>query len=201
MTTKTLPLEPTHEILCAILGARPLVSMDGARRLYAAILAAAPSEAEAIRHAGCNYLGVVGQVCTKCGRLVDAEQRTAATQGQVNADEARVIPQSRQAIGESRQVGYNSAPAAVFYGVRNDQGFWAGLWNDRANAELVVSKGQRAHGERVVELVERQTEAAHEPGATHRQPVAESQAPYTSEQGDRGVAPALAGGVPDAAAS
>lgn len=51
----------------------------------------------------------------------------------------------------------------------------------------------------VAEQGEPTNAAMKEPGETHHQPVAESQAPSTSEQGDRGVAPALAGGVPDSA--
>lgn len=38
------------------------------------------------------------------------------------------------------------------FGVRNDQGFWVGIWNDRETAAQVVSKGQPAHHEQVVAL-------------------------------------------------
>lgn len=36
------------------------------------------------------------------------------------------------------------------YGVRNSQGYWTGIWNSRASAELARGKG--IHGERVVTL-------------------------------------------------
>lgn len=39
-------------------------------------------------------------------------------------------------------------PAA--YAVRNNQGYWAGIWNDRKTAELVQTKGQPDHGEKII---------------------------------------------------
>ncbi len=37
------------------------------------------------------------------------------------------------------------------YGVRNNQGYWVGIWNDREIAERMC--GQGIHGERVVALI------------------------------------------------
>jgi len=53
------------------------------------------------------------------------------------------------------QVADQPADAVVVpdaYAVRNDQGFWAGIWNDRETAESVKDKGQPAHKEQIVEL-------------------------------------------------
>lgn len=38
------------------------------------------------------------------------------------------------------------------YAVRNNEGYWCGIWNDRSIAEQVVAKGQPSHGEVIVEL-------------------------------------------------
>lgn len=42
----------------------------------------------------------------------------------------------------------------IAYAVRNNEGYWVGIWNDRASADIVLSKGQPTHGERVVVLCE-----------------------------------------------
>src|SRR5688572_29439692 len=41
------------------------------------------------------------------------------------------------------------------YGVRNDQGFWVGVWTTREAADYVKSKGQPSHHEEVVPLYDR----------------------------------------------
>lgn len=46
-------------------------------------------------------------------------------------------------------------PVPVYYAVRNNEGYWRGIWNDRAIAETIAASGQPSHGEQVVELVER----------------------------------------------
>lgn len=38
------------------------------------------------------------------------------------------------------------------YAVRNDQGFWSGIWNDRDTALHVINKGQPSHHEKLVAL-------------------------------------------------
>lgn len=38
----------------------------------------------------------------------------------------------------------------IAYRVRNNHGYWIGIWNDRDTAELIRDKG--IHGERVVTL-------------------------------------------------
>jgi len=40
------------------------------------------------------------------------------------------------------------------YAVRNDQGYYVGIWNTREMAELGLAKGQPSHRERVVKLGE-----------------------------------------------
>lgn len=49
------------------------------------------------------------------------------------------------------------------WAVKNDQGYWVGIWNNRSTAELIQQKG--IHGEHVVEVcicVPPQAEAAGE---------------------------------------
>lgn len=43
-------------------------------------------------------------------------------------------------------------PKIDAWAVRNNQGYWVGIWNDPSIARMVRSKGQQAHGERVVAL-------------------------------------------------
>lgn len=43
----------------------------------------------------------------------------------------------------------------IAYGVRNDQGYWAGCWNDLATAEAIRAKGQPSHHEVVIPLYTR----------------------------------------------
>lgn len=42
--------------------------------------------------------------------------------------------------------------APVAYAVRNDQGYWVGIWNTREEAERVRDKGVPSHDEIIVEL-------------------------------------------------
>ena len=38
----------------------------------------------------------------------------------------------------------------VAYAVQNDQGYWVGIWNWYSDAELVISKGNRSHNEKII---------------------------------------------------
>lgn len=40
------------------------------------------------------------------------------------------------------------------YAIRNNQGYWCGIWHDEATARSVLAKGQPSHGETIVPLYE-----------------------------------------------
>lgn len=50
----------------------------------------------------------------------------------------------------------NSTASAIFqvvaYAIRNDQGYWTGIWNTREMAEKILKRGQASHRECIVEL-------------------------------------------------
>lgn len=39
------------------------------------------------------------------------------------------------------------------WAVRNNEGYWIGIWNDRETAERVKGEGQPSHGQQVVEVI------------------------------------------------
>ena len=40
----------------------------------------------------------------------------------------------------------------IAYAIRNDQRYWAGIWNDKSIAELILAKGLTSHGEAIIPL-------------------------------------------------
>lgn len=81
-------------------------------------------------------------------RLVD-ESRGANGNADTPCDAAIFIRQhpTDAALRDAQRLQQTTA-----FALRNDQGYWVGIWNDRATAEQIKAKGQPSHGERIVEL-------------------------------------------------
>ena len=45
-----------------------------------------------------------------------------------------------------------SESSADAFAVRNDQGYWVGIWNDKAIAQSVVARSQPSHNEVIVPI-------------------------------------------------
>ena len=48
-----------------------------------------------------------------------------------------------------------SETAPTAFAIRNDQGYWPGIYNERAVAKAVLAKGTPSHHEKIIALYER----------------------------------------------
>lgn len=81
-------------------------------------------------------------------RAVD-ERRGVSNRPATNCDAEIFIRQhpTDAALRDAQRLQQTTA-----FALRNDQGYWCGIWNDRATAEQIKAKGQPSHSERIVEL-------------------------------------------------
>lgn len=59
----------------------------------------------------------------------------------------------RDAITRAAESLTSNAPSADAWAVRNNQGYWVGIWNDKETAEKICAAGQPSHGQVVVPVM------------------------------------------------
>lgn len=110
----------------------------------------------------------VGFVCFAAVPVIDAKQ----LERELNAAKERIAKLEtapcqnlekcaarEQELRQMREMcaNFSKETGPTAYAVRNDQGYWIGIWNDSKTAKEIVErgkkKGQAAHNEQVVPLV------------------------------------------------